>query len=454
MRALVKVFGLVAILFAELSFGQAANFSPPQEKVLTFSTGKDVANTKFPHLLFDQRELSAFASSSSPIIVSARAELERQVVHKLGSMQDDLNVYKGCRLDIYTKRLTYEHGSASRDAADFAIYSAVYSSSQADSARRAAVEILMKWAQAADYISEASNKKLSGFCDESGNSSEDARFAVGLTFGRGMPSLIVAYEVLRAQNALTPYQADRIEKFFDIIYRTELVAMNYRAKYSNLDCNRFNNHVSVQLAALTMLAALRGDHNSLNSVAMGSGEEISIPLSTQISKAIYTAGANPLSCFSNKVDPTLYYQIPRVEDGEIVDRYRSKPNQTFGYPMFSLEHMLQAELVLERKGVAQGIVSRERLLAALHYYGDLLLQSENGNGLAKKFSQYQGKNIFGGENTITGGDFMINSFIIGAILFPDDKQIGDLISHFAEKNGAFTRSPSLYLPLLVETLGN
>lgn len=449
---IVIIFGLVAALLCQPVLSQDTSKPSLGLGGISESVGS-VSSREIPNVIFGQDQLSQFASSRLPAIAAARAGLAQRVRARLGSMQDDVDVYKGCKLDVYTKVLTYEHGSASRDAADFAIYSALSSDDVAKSARQAAVDILVKWSSVAEYLVSASDNDLSGFCDEMGQASQDARFAVGLTFGRGIPNLVIAYEVLRAQNAITSDQSRRIGNLFNALYILEWAAMNYRAKNSNLECNKYNNHVSIQIAALSSLAALRGDHGLLRDIAVGSSGRMAISLSTQISKSIYQHAENLLNCFSNSANSKMYYQNSDVEDGEIVDRYRAKPNQTFGYPMFSLEHMLLSALILQRKGINLTAVEKGRLEAALHYYGDLLAQSETGRGLTEKFRQYRGKNVFGGQHTVDGSDFMLNPFIIGAALFPEDKQTKALIHDFFLRDGGFSHSPSIYLPLLMEIQG-
>lgn len=444
------ILGLLAILLGKPAFSRNVDSLSPSGEAAGSHSNRDFSGRGFPHLLFSQEQLYNLASSRSPNIVAARIALDQRVRSRLESAREDLNVYKGCQIDEYTKTLTYEHGSASRDAADFAIYSVMFSGRQAESARQATIDILTNWSKIADYLLSASNNEFNGFCDSEQRQSQDTRFAVGLTFGRGVPDLVVAYEVLRMQSALTPVQIQQIERFFDALYLIELKAMKYRADNSNLDCNRFNNHVSVQLAALASLAAIRHDRQSLRDIANGSDKKVAISLTTQISKAIYINATSPLKCFSNQINPELYQQVAKINDGEIVDRYRAKPNQTFGYPMFSLEHMLLSVLILEREGIDPTAAEKERLVAALHYYGDLLTQSRTGHSLDAKFRHYQGKNVFDEQHTTDGSDFALNPFIIGAVLFPEDKQIRSLVLGFFERDGSFSHSPSLYLPLLTE----
>lgn len=448
------VFVLLAFVGLGVSFGRGIDSAPSGNTPISGNARNDVSTAEFPNVLFSRQQLSDVMTSRAPPVVSARLALSQRVFVRQKSMKDDRDIYKGCRLDVYTKKLTYEHGSASRDAADFAIYAAIYPDARGKLARQSAADILTGWADIADYLQIASNNGLSGFCDATGKFSQDARFAVGLTFGRAVPDLVVAYEMLRDQNALTSFQIRKIEHFFNVLYSVELMAMNYRAKYSNLDCNRFNNHVSVQISALAMLAAVTGNYPYLRGIASGSDGKLSIPLSLQLSKAIYFDEKSPLKCFSNYADPALYYQFPSVENGEIVDRYRAKPNQTFGYPMFSLEHMALAELILERKGITLEPARRKRLLVALHYYGDLLTQSQSGNGLADSFRQYRGKDVFNGRKTTEDGDFMLNSFILGFVLFPEDEKIRALILSYAAREGGFKNLPSIYLPLLAEFFEN
>ncbi|WP_144106963.1 hypothetical protein [Paraburkholderia sp. BCC1886] len=441
------VLGFLALLFCKPALSQNIHPAAPMEKPSGIQAGHRDDEEGFPHLLFSKEQVTAVASSGSPNIVAAREALDQRVRSRLGALQEDLNVYKGCKIDEYTKALTYEHGSASRDVADFAMYSAIFSGPQADSARQAAANILTKWASSADYLLAASKNGFAGFCDSANQPSQDARFAVGLTFGRGVPDLVVGYEMLRMQNALTHVQIQQIDHFMDALYTIELSAMRYRADNSNLDCNRFSNHVSVQLAALTFLAAVENNHLSLEDIANGSGGKIAIPLSTQVSKAIYLGANAPLKCFSNQDNPELYQQISEVNDGEIVDRFRAKPYQTFGYPTFSLEHLLLSALVLKREGINPTAAEKARLVAALHYYGELLSQSQAGRGLSAKFRQYQGKNVFG-PHTADGSDFALNPFIIGSVLFPDDGETSSLIRSYLTRNGGLSLSPSIYLPLL------
>jgi hypothetical protein len=408
--------------------------------------------------IFTRENLDDLKLSTQPLVLAARANLKASVSTEVSQLGEFATPYDGCDIDQYTKRFSYEYRSAARAASDLAVYSYVGDAGDpnlAAAARTGAQKILLSWATDANHISTLARGDLAGFCDSNSRGGDGVRFSVGLVLGRGVPYLVSAYSILRAQKAFDSAQTERLLQFFRVLYNTEKIAMAYRAVHSNLDCNRFSNHVSIQLAAMIELAFALNDTHALDDLADGARGEIAIPWSLQASRTVYREHEQLLNCYRNTQDPAHYFQYPDPQAGEIVDRYRASTAQTVGYPLFSLNYLLIGGLTLRSAGYdvfAPLPDGSQPVKAALDYYSELIQMSLEKNSITStpKFRQYAGKLIVDNANTLSGLDFRITPFLLGVTAYPGDANISRLLGDIkaTKLTTPFAHLPGVYLPIL------
>jgi hypothetical protein len=263
-----------------------------------------------------------------------------------------------------------------------------------------------------------------------------------------------------------PQERAALDSFLSGISSLIRSAANYRTEHSNLDCNRFSNHVSIQLAALIAIARLRGNRRDLESAALGIGGGVDTPWTKQVVETIYGTKAKLLNCYHND-KPTDYYQISSVQPGELVDRYRAHEAQTIGYPMFSLTHLLLSAKIMSEAGYQPYGAIGGRLnpmQLALEYYSKYfsVLLSPDEVTVPADFDvpgheQYTGKLICTKNgNTIEGRDGMIVPFLLGGECFKNNRAIDAVLQKamsFAPKYYAFSDTETLYYGALCSLAG-
>jgi hypothetical protein len=378
--------------------------------------------------------------------------------------------FSGCSIERYLKELTYEHGGAAQAASTLAVhaYSLGFRDRPAGTSQSAAQYwlaskgIILGWATGGLRENNILRLRVEQFCNETGATDLNTKFSVGLQIGRGVPYLVHAIDLLLAARILSDDEMRIVFGFLDGIFQLVRDAANYRAKHSNLDCNRFNNHVSVQIAALLSIARLLDHTSNFEDVAFGAIGDISIPWTLQVTQSIYGQSEPALNCYRNGIEPG-FNQTPHPSKGEIVDRYRAGDLQTFGYPMFSLTHLLLSAKILEGAGYQAYSFSAEGhqpLISALHYYSLYFsrLLSDKETRVPRDFSaddreQYVGKILStAGGATIEGRDGLLLPYLLGRTAFPDDLPIKEVITKgrsFAPTHEMFSGVGSIYLPNLV-----
>ena len=341
----------------------------------------------------------------------------------------NVSVYSGCDLKEYLA-LTYEFDGAAQKASTLALYSYLTSlhlnygqEHLAQQASQMARKILLEWAtNGFNGIQHPSD-----FCDASGNHTLAVRFDVGLQIARGMPHWVHAQDLLTAINALD--QSDRrvLDTFLNRLSSITRESLQERYTNSNLDCNRYGNHTSVTLAGLAAIAALHHDGPLLSEIAEGPA----LNWKVQASKSIYGAQDGVLNCYRSNEHPADFYQLPKVKAGEIVDRFRSHSAQTFGYPMFSLTHLMLTADILQRNKfdiLAFHTKSQAPMKAAIDFYGQYYYNfiSEkqsfvSANSQLAGSEQYIGKLVSQNNGiTLTARDNLLAPFLIGNLFYRND----------------------------------
>lgn len=460
-----------SLLFS--SFGAAtlacraswADFAPPPSPGLSGSYRAPSGD--HPFVFGSAGGLQRLASAPSASASKALATLEQRVHSTLKNPSKIPAPATGCNLDGYLHGLTSENGGAARMAAELASYAYMVGLGQkygdpslAKQAGFTARSILTGWAKVSlrDAVGRAMD--VSEFCDASGNSTDATRFAVGLQIARGMPFWVHAQDMLLALNLLDRNDRSSLDSFLTSIFGLIRNAANYRAKGSNLDCNRYSNHVSVQLAGLIAIARLLGDRNGLEDAAFGAHRGVLIPWTSQVTTTIYGPRAKVLNCYP--AGSPDFAQLPTAQPGELVDRYRARDAQTLGYPMFSLTHLLMAGRIIADAGYdAFGPIGDRAnpMKSALDYYAPFFTknlsvdQARVTSATARPgVAQYANKIISGVDGvTIEGKDGLLLPYLLGAFAFPNDVAIRSVIdkaASFAPRYRAFGGVSGLYLALL------
>ncbi|KPF62292.1 hypothetical protein IP69_20855 [Bosea sp. AAP35] len=418
-----------------------------------------------PFVFTDRDSLSHFIGCDSPSTKAALRMLEQRCVSYLREVAKYSQPFTGCNLSTYYQDFTNEHRGATEVLSTFATYaylseigrSGFGQEKLASQALQGAREILLSWARSGIRDGARFRGALSQYCDEKGTSSLDTRFAIGLTFGRGTPALVNAVDLLLALSVFTSEEADNVDRFLSEIASLITHSSNFRAQRSNLDCNRFSNHVSIHLAALASIARLRHDRQGLAEIALGQGGAIAISWSQQVAKAIYGPGQTILNCYKPG-ESWEFTQTVTPQAGEIVDRYRARQEQTFGYPMFSLTYLLLTLKVLSRsnlRNVAAIAEAQARITSALDYYGAYFARYLSAEEVRMPANfQYPGANQYAGKllsrtaaATITGSDGHLLPFLIAAPLMPGNVTVKAVIARAKQypPHRPFSAVTSLYL---------
>lgn len=411
----------------------------------------------------DMRRVLACGSATAAV---AKRLAETRCRTALDKAAAHASPFSGCSLSRYLNDLTDEQRGAAQAAASLALYAYLHRLSAstygdgelAARARKAAKLILLSWAKEGLRERGAFRAALAQYCDEKGEVTLDTEFAIGLHLGRGVPYLVHATDLMLGMGEFEDGERVVLDEFFRELSALIRLAGNSRARRSNLDCNRFSNHVSVQLAALVSIARFRHDHDGLADAGFRQGGQVAIPWTLQVSQAIYGPGQTALNCYRNGSQQD-FAQTQTPVAGEVVDRFRAGAAQTFGYPMFSLTHLLLSAKVLmasEFRALTAVIGACSRLLSALTYYSayfaQLLSPDETrvpGDFRHPGSEQYVGKIVSrSGGTTIDGRDGLLLPYLLGSSLFAGDQAIRAVFrraDHFIPQHLPFSAVSSLYV---------
>ena len=122
-------------------------------------------------------------------------------------------------------------------------------------------------------------------------------------------------------------------------------------------CQRYANGSANALAALLAIARLSDDPHKFNAVLLGNDHSIPVilPWTRYFDGAIYGESDHPMDCYPNAGPDSLHsvsggFTTPDVAAGEVQDRYRGGILSTFGYPMFTLERLINSAEILHHAG--------------------------------------------------------------------------------------------------------
>jgi hypothetical protein len=389
------------------------------------------------------------------------AQLSRQVVHDLAATNDWDATYTGCFVGPYLYAFSYEpqeghdaetHAAlklgpntkapagAAVVAARLALYAALVKggatvpagSPTPDQAAALAKRILLAWADhgfpRGAHGTFLSLSALS--CDKTGKPAQYTGWGLPLHLGRGVVYSVHAQDLLQSFSALSASEEARLNALHSALF--DLIRQGYNQALGSPApaCQRFSNGFSNGLAAMLAIARLLDDPHRFNAVLNGNDRSIPLvlPWTRFFDGAIYGESDHPMECYLN-TGPDALTSIPGfttsiVAPGEIQDRYRNSGKlQTFGYPMFTLERLINSAETLRIAGFdAYGYRGnhQQSIEMALQYYacygktaGFYKIVTLDNARACPNHEQYNGKIVNGVDSNI----------VIGAYRLPENPAI-------------------------------
>jgi hypothetical protein len=259
--------------------------------------------------------------------------------------------------------------------------------------------------------------------------------------------------LLQSFGAPSANEVSRLNAFHEGVFELIRQGANKSMGLPQPACQRFGNGGSNGLAALLAIARLLDDATRFDAVLNG-GDRVTVvllPWRRFLDGAIYGNADRPVECYLNSGPDALHsspgFTTSVVAPGEVQDRYRNVGLlQTFGYPMFSLERMIDAAEVLRNAGFdpyAYRGNHGQSIEMAIQYYacygktpGFYKSVSRDNASDCPNHEQYNGKVVNGVDaNVVVGGfRFPQNSAIVAA----------ESAAKQASANGAFALDAILF----------
>jgi hypothetical protein len=280
-----------------------------------------------------------------------------------------------------------------------------------------------------------------------------------LGLGRGVLYSVHAQDLLQSFDALNADEERRLDAFHGGMY--DLLRQSANAFFGQMvfpypDCARYGNGLANALASLLATARLLDDGGKFDAVLYG-GDRANPVLPSWIrvfDRIIYGESDTLPECGENRFADSLTslnnhadYQNRNVAAGEIADRGRNAtPLQGIGYPMFTLERLIDAAEMMRIAGFdpyGYRGAHRQSIEMALQYYACFakgaglykVVTADNARA-CRNAAQYYGK-------LVNGVDRMV---LVGAELFPDNRSITDLEADARSRalTGAFATDAILF----------
>ena len=387
-------------------------------------------------------------------------QLAGQVARDLTSARDWAATYAGCSIEPYLYAFSYEpqdgHDAETHAAlklapateapaggavvaSRLALYAALVEngavaprgSPGSDRAAALAKRILLAWAvHGFPRDRDGRFLPLSALsCDSAGHIVPYAGWALPLQLGRGVVYSVHAEDLLQAIHALDASEEARLDAMHGALFELIREGYNQSDGRPQPECQRYTNGDANGTAALLAIARLLGDQRRFDAVLYGNdrGIPVIMPWLRLFDGAIYGVGDKPMPCYPNTGPDGLHgglgFTTPDVAPGEVQDRYRAGVLQTFGYPMFTLERLIDAAELLRTAGFDPYRYRGnhgQSIEMALQYYacygrtpGFYATVTRDNARMCPNDQQYDGKVVNGVEANM----------LIGAYRFPGDPAI-------------------------------
>ncbi len=413
-------------------------------------------------------------------------DLANRVAHDLTASIDWNAVYGGCRVKTYLFAFSYEpqepsflmtlhadlqpragtrpSAGAAVVAARLALYAALVRAGAvlpADAPAPAAAaalsaRILLAWSDRGFRSTTGGYRNLSSFnCDDMGSRDTTTSAGTGLplALGRGIIYSVDAEDLLESIDALSRAERARLDSFhryaFDLIRQSS----NAFEGTNHVACERYADGQMNALAALFAVARLLDDPHALDSVMTGRDPRrpLLVPFDVEFDHAIYGDRDHPAECNANSgaTGPTSHpsFQTVTVDSGEIIDRYRNAtPLQGMGYPMFTLQRLIDIAELLRASGFdPYGYHGQhgQSITKALDFYacygqqpGFSAVVTHTNASACGNVAQYEGK-------IVDGVDQMS---LFGTFRFPNDEALTrvEQRARTASATSAFALDPILF----------
>ena len=404
-------------------------------------------------------------------------QLAGQVEHDLAAPNDWDITYAGCFVGVYLYAFSYEpqdghdaetHAALKLDAktkapagaavvaARLALYAALVKAGAAtptgapdpDHAAALAKRILLAWADhGLPRDAHGGFRGIDGLsCNASGKLDEGGSGYVPLHLGRGVIYSVHAQDLLQSFGALDAGEVNRLNAFHGAIFELIRQGTNRGMGLPQPACQRFTNGGANGIAALVAIARLVDDARRFNAVVSGGDRAILLllPWTRFFDGAIYGNADHPMECYLNTGPDALHsspgFTTSVVAPGEVQDRYRNLGLlQTFGYPMFTLERLIDAAEVLHNAGFdpyAYRGNHGQSIEMAIQYYacygktpGFYKTVNRDNARDCPNHGQYEGKIVNGVDANV----------LVGAFRFPENPPIAVVESAAKEvaATGAF-----------------
>jgi hypothetical protein len=417
------------------SYALLSGYSAPQLK------GSYQPATANPHVFTTRQKLVEVLRAEDPLTTAA---LRRLVSLTRAHLRDGAKFtlpYDGCAVAEYLHRLTY-HG-ATEIASDLALYAYLTNLHMgfgdlklAEEAKGMARTILVAWAQKGFRQNGVFMSDFHSYCDPAGSKDPAVWMELPLQFGRGMSHWVQAQDLLIGMNALSKGDLATLDTFLDNMFELIRTASNYRAEHMKPDCSRFSNQVTAQIDAMLAIARLKNDAENFMGAAFGHKDLVLIPWTLQLQQNIYGNNERPIGCYNPaKTDPKLYAEQPTAQPGEVLDRYRAKDDQPFGYSLGSLMGLVSAATILEQSGYSAYSYAGdhgETLDMSLDYYSYYFIHFASRQRVVVPdtpdsypgYRQYVGHSVTEDNGaSVEGKDVLLLPYLVGASIFPRDEKI-------------------------------
>jgi hypothetical protein len=166
-----------------------------------------------------------------------------------------------------------------------------------------------------------------------------------------------AQDLLMYLDALAPAEIKELNAFHSAIYDLLIKGLNWGWAHHAWACDHYGNHTANGLAGLLATARLRDNQKQFEAVLDGKDPSlrVALPWTAFFDRAIYGEKDIPNSCYFNTGADSAtshpFFSTSTVAPGEIDDRFRNKDAvQGIGYPMFTLERLINATEILRLAG--------------------------------------------------------------------------------------------------------
>jgi hypothetical protein len=403
-------------------------------------------------------ELAARINRPGSYSAQRFGQLIDQIGRDLAARIDWDAVYSGCKIKTYLFAFSYEPqeapflpelradvkpaaelgapAGAAVLAARLALYAALVKAGAAmpagapdpDQAAALAKRILLAWGERGYRDAHGQILTETSFCNEKGGFENP-----GLHISRGLVYSVEAQDLLMSLHLINDSEAKELNKFHAAMYDVMRRADNLGVDGVTPLCQLYANGQANVLASLLAIARLLDDRRKFDAALTGSDRDNPMTLSwiRFFDHAIYGRSDRPLECYPNTGSDGPHSQTAfttaEVALGEVQDRYRNgNPLQGIGYPMFTLERLINSAEVMRIAGFdPYGYRGRhgQSIETAIAYYACLaksagfykVISAANSDSCPNA-PQYHGKVVNGVDPNV----------VIGAYRFPAAKAITDV----------------------------